>query len=221
MEQKILVAGATGRTGRLIVNRLLAVGSQPRALARNLAKARRLFGTELSLANGDVRDPSPLMPAMRDCEVVICAVGSRTPVGTNCPRRVDYEGVANLVNVARMEGVRRFILISSIAVTRPDHPMNHFGRILDWKRQGEVILLSSGLDFTIIRPGALKDTPGGRRDLIFDRGDHLSGTVSRADLAEACLAALGHPGSSRATFEMIESERKGPPNWASLFSSLM
>ncbi len=221
MKQQILVAGATGRTGRLIVKKLLLGGIQPRGLARDLTQAKELFGEALVLVEGDVRNPGSLMPAIKGCGVVISAIGSRTPVGANCPRRVDFEGVANLVDLAKMADVTRFILISSIAVTQPAHPLNHFGGVLDWKRQGEVRLQNSGLDFTIIRPGGLKDTPGGMHELIFDQGDRISGTLSRADLAEACLQALHHPASSRQTFELIEGERRKVPNWVSLFSQLV
>lgn len=221
MNQQILVAGATGRTGRLIVKKLLLGGIQPRGLARDLAQAKELFGEALVVVEGDVRNPGSLMPAIEGCGVVISAIGSRTPVGENCPKRVDFEGVANLIDLAKMADVTRFILISSIAVTQPEHPLNHFGGVLDWKRQAEIRLQNSGLNFTIIRPGGLKDTPGGVHELIFDKGDRISGMLSRADLAEACLQALNHPASSQQTFELIEGERRKAPNWVSLFSELI
>ncbi len=66
------------------------------------------------------------------------------------------------------------------------------------------------------------DTLGDQKRLVFDRGDRLVGSLSRrADLAEACLQALRHPGAGRATFEMIENEHKNPPAWRALFYSLV
>ncbi|MCB2213967.1 SDR family oxidoreductase [bacterium] len=221
MDNQILIAGATGRTGRLIARKCLDAGGRPHLLARDPVKARDLFGEDVVTFVGDVRQPETLTDAVAGCDTLISAIGSLSPVGPNCPRHVDFEGVANLVNAARAGGVERFVLISSIAVTHPEHPLNSFGRVLDWKRAGEQSLIDSGLNYTIIRPGGLKDTNGDLRGLLMDQGDRLVGSLSRADLAEACLQALHHPHSHRAIFELIENEHKGPPDWEALFSSLI
>ncbi|MDY6873637.1 MAG: SDR family oxidoreductase [Chloroflexota bacterium] len=221
MNKQILIVGATGRTGRLIVRKRLEVGRRPHILARDPVKARDLFGEDVATFVGDVRQPETLTEAVAGCDTLISAIGSLSPVGPDCPRYVDFEGVANLVDTAREAGVRRFVLISSIAVTHPEHPLNNFGRVLDWKRAGEECLVDSGLNYTIIRPGGLKNTAGDLRRLLIDQGDRLVGFLSRSDLAEACLQALCHPSSHRAIFELIENEHKGPPDWRALFSSLI
>jgi uncharacterized protein YbjT (DUF2867 family) len=92
--------------------------------------------------------------------------------------------------------------------------------VLDWKFKGEEVLRQSGLNYTIIRPGGLKNTPGSKHALIFDQGDQVSGTISRADLAEVCLHALHHPNSDCTTFEVIEGEPCQQPDWVRLFSVL-
>lgn len=219
MNEKIAVAGATGRTGRWIVQKLLERGVKPHALVRDLDQAAHL-GEGSFYFQSDVRYYETLLPALAGMAVVISAVGARVPVGRNCPQHVDYEGVANLVRAAEQTGATRFILISSIAVTHPEHPLNRFGKILDWKLKGEQTLRASQLTYTIIRPGGLKDTPGGQHCLAFDQGDRITGTVSRADLAEACLQALIHPESERRTFEMIEANRPGPMDWQASFADL-
>jgi uncharacterized protein YbjT (DUF2867 family) len=221
MNQPILVAGGTGRTGRIIVQKLLALGQQPRVLVRDPAAARNLLGDKPLLFQGDVRDPATLAPAVEGCPTLISAIGSRSPVGPNCPKRVDYAGVAHLVDAALAADIKRFILISSIAVTQPDHPMNRFGKVLHWKREGERHLETSGLAYTILRPGGLTQVPGDQRQLIFEQGDQISGTISRADVAEACLQALTRPASAGLTFELISDGAKGPPDWENLFAGLM
>jgi uncharacterized protein YbjT (DUF2867 family) len=206
MIKKILVAGATGRTGRLIIEKLLHQGIKPRALVRDLTEAQALWGDAVDCYPGDVRDTATLLPAASGMDALVSAIGASSPVGKNCPKRVDYEGVANLVEAAGASGVKRFILISSIAVTRPDHPMNCFGNILKWKFKGEEALRGSSMDYGIIRPGGLKDTPGGQRQLAFSQGDKVLGMVSRSDLAEISLQALQYSQSLRVTFEVIEAE---------------
>jgi uncharacterized protein YbjT (DUF2867 family) len=221
MDNKILVAGGTGRTGQIIVRDLIANGYHPHLLVRDLDKAKALFGERVTLHQGDVRDFSTLLEPLAGIEVLISAIGSCTPVGKNCPKRVDYEGVANLVQAARIQGVGHFILISSIAVTHPEHPLNRFGKILDWKRKGEETLQASGLNYTIVRPGGLKDTPGGGCALAFSQGDQALGTLSREDLAQICLQVLHGLAPSHVTFEAVEACQEKLKNWADLFASLV
>lgn len=221
MTEKILVAGGTGRTGQIIVSKLVANGVHPHVLVRDIAKAEALFGEEVILHVGNVRNPDTLIQALQGINSLICAVGTCTPVGENCPKHVDYEGVANLVKATQWSGVKRFILISSIAVTHPEHPLNRFGKILDWKRRSEEVLRQSRLDYIIIRPGGLIDEPGGGRGLIFSQGDQILGTLSREDLAEICLQALQHPNLSRVTFEAVNADKKRRSNWVGLFAPLL
>jgi uncharacterized protein YbjT (DUF2867 family) len=189
-------------------------------LVRNPDTAKALLGEDIIFHQGDIRDLSTLQTAMPDMDAVISAVGSKAPVGKNCPKRVDYEGVANLVNTAKSCRVRRFILLSSIAVTRPNHPLNCFGKVLDWKLKGEETLRDSGLDYAIIRPGGLMDTPGGHQNLVFDQGDSILGMISREDVAEISVKALEYPHPLQVTFEVIEAEENSYPiDWSSLFGS--
>lgn len=221
MNENILIAGATGQTGRIIVQKLIDRGDRPRVLIRDQALVENLFGSHVQAMIGDVRQIESLLPAMDGIDTVISAIGSRTPVGKNCPKRVDYQGVANLVQTALDAGVRRFILISSISVTNLQHPMNCFGKILAYKLKGEDILRESGLDYLIIRPGGLKDTDGGKKSLILDQGDRIAGTISRSDVAALCLFALDYPDELRLTFEAVESDDESPQNLADCFSSLV
>ncbi len=92
--------------------------------------------------------------------------------------------------------------------------------MLEWKLRGEDALRSSGLAYTIIRPGGLRDDPGGVFRIQFAQGDHISGVISREDVAEICLQALNFPEAYNATFEVVQMDEPGPNNWKDLFSVL-
>ncbi len=220
MDKNYLVVGATGKTGRLIVQKLIDRGDKPRILVRNQTLAETLFGNLVDIYRGDVRQLESLLPAMESVDTVISAIGARTPVGKNCPKRVDFQGVANLVQAARASDVNRFVLISSISVTQPNHPMNYFGKILDWKLEGENALRKSGLGYAIIRPGGLINTSNEQNILIFDQGDKILGTISRMNLAETCLCAADHPNHLRLTFEVVESRQHSNQKCREILSSL-
>ncbi len=228
MDSKILVAGATGGVGEQVVRQLLAAGRAVRILVRDEAKATKLFADtersdQLEFVVGDVRHPETLGPAFAGMSHVICATGSRAPIGGNAPKNVDYEGVSNLVDAAKVAGVTRFLLVSSMSVTKSNHFLNAFGQVLTWKLRGENVLRASGLPYTIVRPGGLKDDPGGVLALYFDQGDRIgTGMISRADVATVCLHALGRVEALNTTFEVVNKEGSPPDaaGWDALFATL-
>lgn len=119
----ILVAGATGGVGRRVVRRLQEQNYPVRALVRDIQKARELLGEGVELFAGDITQPETLTPALMDKVTgVICCTGTRVqPVGGDTPERekyyqgvqfyapevvdvpekVEYEGIKNLVEVAK------------------------------------------------------------------------------------------------------------------------
>ncbi|KAF2309184.1 hypothetical protein GH714_001105 [Hevea brasiliensis] len=73
---------------------------------------------------------------------------------------------------------------------------NRREQVLKAKRAGEDLLRRSGLGYTIIRPGPLKEEPGGQCALIFDQGNRISQSISCADVADICVKAL-HDSTAR------------------------
>jgi uncharacterized protein YbjT (DUF2867 family) len=182
--------------------------------------ARALLGENLEHMVGDTRRPDTVHSIMQGVHTVICATGTREAEGMNSPRYIDYEGVSNLVQAAVAAGASRFLLVSSIGVTHPEHPLNKMGQVLMWKGRGEEAVRESGIPYTIVRPGGLTDEPGGMKPLLFGQGDKISGRISRADVAEVCLRALQQPEALNTTFEVIESESDAIAGWDALFASL-
>ncbi|NEO37387.1 MAG: NAD(P)H-binding protein [Moorea sp. SIOASIH] len=125
----------------------------------------------------------------------------------------------------------QFIMISSAGVTRPGRPgikleeeppavrMNdQLGGILTWKLRGEEAVRDSGVSYTIIRPCALTEEPGGQA-LVFAQGDNIRGKVSREDIAELCVQVLEQPKACNVTFEVKEAT-DGLRDWQTLFCGL-
>lgn len=223
MTQPILIVGATGGVGQQLVGKLTARDQDVRALVPDLAQANTRFGAQpcLELVEGDARRPATLPHAVVGVRAVICAITAKAPVGDGSPEKIDYEGVRSLVLAARNASVSRFILVSAIGVTHPGHPLNNFGRLLDWKLKGENVLRSSGLVYSIVRPGTMTDESGGKSALRVGQGDHLlSGSISRSDVAAVCLAALDDMATYHTTFEVISEAGTPPDDFAALFGGL-
>lgn len=221
----VLVAGATGQTGRLVVQQLLAEGYSVRALVRDTAKAQEALGDKVQLVQGDIKEPATLGPAVAHVDAVISAVGAKAARGPDSPEFIDYGGVKNLAEAAAKAKVKQFVLMSSRSVTQENHPLNKmFGDVLKWKLKGENALRGSGVPYTVIRPGGLlpATAPGGQKTVVFEQGDAQAAqtTISRADVATICVQALKYPEARNRTFET--NSVTGPPttDWKAMFAAL-
>jgi uncharacterized protein YbjT (DUF2867 family) len=208
----VLVAGATGRTGQLVVRRLQAHGIDFRLFVRSGEKAVELFGPEIvdKLVIGSVLNDKEVEAAVRNIDAVISAIGGNVMnPDAPPPSAIDRDGVIRLARAAKAAGVETFVLISSLGVTRPEHPLNKYGRVLDMKLAGEDAVRElygeAGFRHTILRPGGLYDGPAFRHELRFDTGDRISGSISRSDVAEAAVISLWHPKAANQTFELIRT----------------
>ncbi len=217
---KVFVAGATGATGQRVVQILCDRQIAVRALVRDLEKARSLLPAAVELVQGDVGAKETLATAMADCDAIICATGAKPSFDPTGPYQVDYIGTKNLVNAAKSQHIQKFVIVSSLCVSKLFHPLNLFWLILYWKQQGEDYLKNSGLTYTIVRPGGLKnDQTAG--PLVMSKADTLfDGSIPRQKVAEVCVEALFQPAAENKVVEIICQSTATSKNWEELFASV-
>jgi uncharacterized protein YbjT (DUF2867 family) len=210
----VVVAGASGATGRLICDQLLSQGYLVRGLTRDVRRAAKT-NQRVTWVRGDVRDAASLPAAIKGAAVMMCAVGAREPQGDNSPEKVDYEGVRNLIDAAKAGGVAHLILESSCNVTIPEHNFNKiFNGLLLWKMKAEDYLRASGVGFTIVRPPQLLDIPGGVIGIRVQQGDVGGpGQISRADVATVMVAAVTEPAMENTTLEIFGASSLPVDGW--------
>jgi uncharacterized protein YbjT (DUF2867 family) len=219
----VLVAGATGRTGREVVDELLTRGYKVRAFVRDAAAARKMLGEGIEYAVGDVRQRESIDAALHGVTAIICSIGASPSRDdpANGPEFVDYGGVKNLADAAVLAGLRHFVLVSSAGVTRENAGINQsFSNILMWKLRGEEAVRSTSVPYTIVRPGGLTDNPGGQQALQLVQGDSRRGRVARADVARVVVAALAVPDARNKTFELFSEEGTANRDLTGKFSEL-
>jgi uncharacterized protein YbjT (DUF2867 family) len=190
MTMKALVAGGTGETGRRIVQELVNRQIAVRALVRNLETGKKILPPEAELVVGDVLDVDSLTKAISGCTVLLCATGARPSLDPSGPYQVDYQGTKNLVNVAKEQGIEQFVLVSSLCVSQFFHPLNLFWLVLYWKKQAETYLENSGLKYTIVRPGGLKNEDNSNSILLSSADTLFEGTIPRTKVAQVCVDSL-------------------------------
>jgi uncharacterized protein YbjT (DUF2867 family) len=217
---KAFVAGATGETGRRIVQELVARNIPVRALVRDLEKARSILPGDVDLVQGDVLKLETLSAALGDSTVLLCATGAAPSFDPTGPYKVDYEGTKNLVDVAKAKGIEHFTFVSSLCTSKLFHPLNLFWLILVWKKQAEEYIQKSGLTYTIVRPGGLKNEDNSNPIVMKSADTMFDGSIPRQKVAQVCVESLFEPASQNKIVEIISKEDATDKSFAELFAAV-
>ncbi|MBM4195559.1 MAG: SDR family oxidoreductase [Gammaproteobacteria bacterium] len=222
----VVVAGATGRTGRRVLDELARDGRfLVRALARDAATAKRTIGGGHDWRAADVTKPESLLAPLRGATYLISTIGATERSGPNSPEFVDYGGVRHLVDAASRGGVRQFVLVSSVGVEGEGGFVRWIlnfvgGDVLVWKKKGEAYLRASGLGYTIVRPGGLRDGEPGSKGLRLDQDPDAFGDITRADTAVVVVATLGNEAALGKSFSVVADDERRIGAWRQEFTSL-
>jgi uncharacterized protein YbjT (DUF2867 family) len=202
----VLVVGATGSIGRIVVEEAIRKGHAVRALVRDSRKAGRVV-PEVEIVVGDLTRPDTLTPAVDRVDAIVFTHGSDGG-GKAGAERVDYGGVRNVLAALGGRSVR-IALMTAIGVTDREGDYNRQTEAHDWKRRGERLVRASGLPYTIVRPGWFDYNKRDEHRLVLlqgDRrhaGDSSDGVIARRQLAEVLVASLTSDAALRKSFELV------------------
>lgn len=217
---KAFVAGATGETGRRIVQELVARNIPVRALVRDVEKARAILPPEAELVMGDVLQTESLNIALGDSTIVLCATGAKPSFDPTGPYKVDFEGTKNLVEASKAKGIEHFVLVSSLCTSQLFHPLNLFWLILVWKKQAEEYIQKSGLTYTIVRPGGLKNE-NNTDSIVMQGADTLfDGSIPRQKVAQVCVESLFEPAARNKIVEIVAKSEAAAKSFGELFANV-
>jgi NADH dehydrogenase len=146
----ILVTGANGFVGSHLVPRLVREkDAKIRALVRASADVRALEVLKVDIARGDIADLDSLRRAMDGADTVIHLVAIPIERGKQTFEAVNINGTRKVVAAAKEQGVKRFIHLSALGASNdPRYPYTYS------KWLGEEAVRGSGLNFTVLQPGA-------------------------------------------------------------------
>jgi len=193
---QILIFGATGSLGSHIVEQALEKGYSVKAFTRNPEKLKDFENPYLSIVQGDVNNLSEAENAMKDVDAVFCALGD------GAKGKVRSAGTRNIIKAMRKSGVKRLICQTTLGLGDSWNNLNFFWKYVmfgfllkkafqDHQLQ-EKYILESGLDYTIVRPGAFTNGAITRSfQTDFDaHAKNLTLKISRADIAFFMLEQL-------------------------------
>ena len=216
----VFVAGATGKTGRHIVRQLIENGVPVKALVRDRDRAQSILPATAETVVGDVLQPETFKSALDNCNVLICATGASPSLDPTGPYQVDYQGTKNLVDAAKAQGVEHFVLVSSLCVSQFFHPLNLFWLVLYWKKQAEEYLQQSGISYTIVRPGGLKEEDNSDRIVMSGADTLFDGSIPRQKVAQVCVEAVSQPEAKSKIVEIVAKPDAETKDWSELFASV-
>jgi len=219
----VLVVGATGSIGHLVVEEAFRQGHVARALVRTPSKARK-FPAQVEVISGDVTRPETLTAAVDGIDAVVFTLGS-DGAGKVGAETVDYGGVRNVL-AALGSRTARIALMTSIGVTNRTGSYNRSTESHDWKRRAERLVRASGLPYTIVRPGWFDYNKADEHQLVFlqgdtrQAGDSSDGVIARSQIAEVLVHSLSSDQALGKTFELVAIKGPAQKDFDSLFAAL-
>lgn len=192
---RILLAGATGYLGIHIARELLTRGYYVRALARTPEKLKRNNIQATEVLQAEITQPDSIRNCCKNIDVVISTVGITRQKDGLTYMDVDYQANMNLLQEAKLSGVKKFIYVSVL-----NGENLRYLKICDAKELFVEQLKKSGLAYCIIRPnGFFSDmsefyTMAKKgRAYLFGDGELKTNPIHGEDLAKVCVDAIDKP----------------------------
>ena len=172
---KIAITGGTGFIGRHVARDLVTRGHQVIAIARGQYTRNTQPVEGATFIALDTNNMDKLTEAFNGCDAVVHCAGTSVEDAGQTFHRLHVEGTQSAVNAAERARVKKFVLVSYLSVRPNTNSVYH-----TTKWQGEEIVRSSKLNFTILKAG-----------LIYGQGDHLINNLSNLFRKLPVFAAVG------------------------------
>lgn len=204
---KVLVIGATGKTGFQIIQMLVHGPHEPIAMIRHQQQKQPFDDLDVKTVQGDLE--APIDDAVKGMDAVIFAAGSGSKTGKDKTVLIDHLGAIRSMVAAQVHGVGRYIMLSSLnADVNSQSKIAHYHRAkahADHFLRNMDQMLDKGLDWTIIHPGRLTDEPATNRVTVDDQllGQ---GSSSRSNLATALVACVDLPNTIGRSFALLDGD---------------
>lgn len=198
---KVLVIGANGNTATRVVRRLAESPHDPVAMIRDPAQRAKFDALGVPSVLGDLE--YPIDHAVAGADAIIFAAGSGGHTGKDKTVLVDYLGAIRAMVAAQTQGVRRYIMLSSLnADIDSTSRIAHYHKA---KGHADNHLRDTGLDYTIVCPGGLTDEAATER-VVASADLQGRGLTSRENLAMALVMCLDLDNTIGKSFGLLDGD---------------
>lgn len=201
---KVFQIGAAGGVGIKLAASLVAAGDQVTGMHRKAEQGELIRAAGATAVTGDLISDSvdQLAAAFAGHDVVVFSAGAHG-TGQEQTRLIDGEGLKKSVEAAKLAGISRFVLVSVFMdAARGVSGSEGFENYMRVKREADVYLVASGLDYFIVRPGTLTNEPGSGEvtaGLALTYGD-----VARENVATFIFHVLKTPALNNEIIELVD-----------------
>jgi uncharacterized protein YbjT (DUF2867 family) len=202
---EVLVVGGHGQVGLRLLRLLAREGHRGRGVIRKPEQAGDLEAAGAEPVLCDLERGDDLRPQIGAADAIVFAAGAGPGSGPARKRTVDYGAAVRSMEAAGDRGVARFVIVSSIGTHDVAGAAEAMRPYLQAKLDADDALKRSGLEWTIVKPGHLTDTPGSGRVLV-SRAFGGRADVPRDDVALVLLECLEAPNTIGVEFEMFEGD---------------
>lgn len=203
---KVFLIGANGQIGQRLVSLFRDNPDHSvRAMVRKEEQKAPLeaAGAEAVLANLE-GSPEEIAAAAKGCDAIIFTAGSGGSTGYDKTLLVDLDGAAKAMEAADIAGIKRFVMVSALQAHNRENWNESLKPYYVAKHYADKILEASGLTYTIIRPGGLRNESG--KGTISVAADLERGFISRDDVAKTVIASLDETNTENRAFDLTEGD---------------
>jgi uncharacterized protein YbjT (DUF2867 family) len=199
----IVIAGGHGQIAMLLHPMLKENGHNVRALIRKEEQIDELKEAGAEPVVVDIEKEDDISEAVGDADAVVFAAGAGPGSGKERKWTVDRDGAIKLIEAAKKNGIKRYVMISAMGLETPrgDEVFQVYQQA---KAEADEALRKSGLDYTIIKPGRLTNEPGTGRVKMARRLD--PGEIPREDVARVIRTVLEDHRTIGKEFDLISGE---------------
>jgi uncharacterized protein YbjT (DUF2867 family) len=203
---KVLVVGANGQIGKQLVNLLKESSNHSvKAFVRKEEQVREFeqSGVEAVLGNleGAVEE---LAETVKGCDAVVFSAGSGGHTGLDKTLLIDLDGAVKMMEAAENAGVQRFVMVSALQAHNRENWNEQIKPYYVAKHYADRMLVQSGLNYTIIRPGGLLNKPGTGKVTLAENLER--GSIPREDVAKTILSVIDQENAFNKAFDLVSGE---------------
>lgn len=197
--EKILVVGATGTTGKKVVNLLKASQYfEPVAMVRKESDIAEFADQDIKTVLGDLEQD--VSHTVQNMDKVVFAAGS----GGKKVVEIDQEGAKKMVDACKSHAIKKFVMLSSMGADQPEKA-DDLKEYLWAKHKADEYLRASEVPYAIVRPGALTNENGTGK-ITAEAKLRQEGSISRDDVAQVLARTLHDDAALNECFEIISGD---------------
>lgn len=208
--KNVIVFGATGQIGKLLLKELVSSNLNPTAVVRSTEQEKtisnissQITSVNLTLDNASVKD---IAKVIEGHDAVVFTAGS----GGKNLLQVDLDGAVKTFEAARIASVRRLVLISALhADDREYFAKSPLRNYYIAKHFADRILMNefqNDLDFTILKPSSLTNNEGTGKIRIIGPNEGLDSSIDRVDVARVIVQTLNNTKTFGKSYNIIQGD---------------